>query len=112
MLNRFVNITKPLRARISLHNVARAMTTSGNPLFAQINNNKNNSQYKNTTGQSRHYMADASTIIPDEIEKFGKMAERWWDPTGTSPIHSALYNALIINIFYEPFYFEFSTELT
>jgi 2-polyprenyl-6-hydroxyphenyl methylase/3-demethylubiquinone-9 3-methyltransferase len=81
MLNRIIPLTKPLQT--GLRTVTRAaVTTSG--LFSKKNNNLSNNTAKNNsnTTQRRQYLADATTVIPDEIEKFGKMAERWWDPTG------------------------------
>lgn len=82
MLNRIITLSKPLQTGLR-HVTRAAVTTAG--LFSHKNINlPSNNPSKNNTKiiQRRHYIADASTIIPDEIEKFGKMAERWWDPTG------------------------------
>lgn len=85
MLHRLVNILTPLRNATRLWPVARVSTAfRTSSIFLQTKNNfiaRSDAIYYNKQ-QSRRYMADASTIIPDEIEKFGKMAERWWDPTG------------------------------
>lgn len=94
MLNRIIPLTKPLQT--GLRTVTRAaVTTSG--LFSKKNNNLSNNTAKNNsnTTQRRQYLADATTVIPDEIEKFGKMAERWWDPTGMLTI---TYYASIIKL--------------
>ncbi len=82
MLHSLVMLSKPLQT--SLGTVTRAGATTS-VLLAKTNYNliaNNNSKISTNATQKRQYIADASTIIPDEIEKFGKMAERWWDPTG------------------------------
>jgi len=64
-------------------------------IFAKKNNFINKNSTIINTPVQRHYIADASTIIPEEIEKFGKMAERWWDPTGNSILFTNIHLSLI-----------------